>query len=552
MSLLILMSGQTYPSGYDYYVDQEFGDDANPGTRDAPWASLSRVHAFANPTTIAATLTLSALATGEQTVTRSSGTWSADDVGKTLEMRAGDDDNPGGGIILSVDGAVATVSVLVAPASNGISGCTLVEQRLGQTTKVWVAAATWGGPAVPSTSGNDNNTINPTWYPATATRLEVHFEAGSVMDDSQADPLRSCFGVDGGANLTFAVYGDAAMPLQILNYGGDIGGGTAGGSGQAFAGYGSARIEGRNFFISVCGDGISLHNNSTGDFQDGHIEHWQKLAIANTDQSYADFTRVTMLSDGEYAFMANSTPTAPENRTNFLACKMLIDADVVASGTYVASGAIGGGEWRGGQIGTPSRAISLNSTTADDISDTYLNARSLSAAPITFTRCFGRFTYRQEDNVALGQTFRHCVFTGPASVETGAIGGLFYRNFNPGGDAQRSILDCVISGYSTGNAAAGANYGATDAGYWIASNSELRYCCFHGNAVNVDADLESANTSDGGTKIANNLTVDPELTDAAAIAAGSVDQADFAVTNAALIGTGSSGGNIGFTAADIA
>jgi hypothetical protein len=557
MPLLLLLRGSRqararYPAGYDFYVDQELGDDSNDGSAASPWQTLSRVHTFSRMVSVGVNLTLSSTAPGEITVTRASGEWSADDVGKSLQMEAGDSANPGGGMILAVNGAEATVNLLVAPATNPVTaGAALVEQPTGVTTKVWVKAATWGGAAVPGGGGTgDENTISPNWNPATPTRLELHFEAGSVMDDEQSDPARSCFYVFGGSRLTFAVYGDESEPLQILNYGGDTEGGTVGGSGQPFGATGAARIEGYNFHISVCGDGISLHNDCSGHFENGHIEKWQKFGIANVDQSYASFENVTLLANGAYPFVANSVPTNPDNRTSFVDCRFLIDEAEVASSAVVACGNLGGGTWSGGQIGQPSRTVNLQSATEDQITDAYLNARSLAAIPATFTRCYGRYSYRQNNNVAVGQTLRNCVFVGGATVETGAGRALFYRNFNPGGDAQRSILDCVISGY-LGNAAAGASYAAQDAGYWIASDSELRYCCFHGNTVNIDADLVTANTNDGGTKIANNLTVDPELADAAAIAAGSVSQADYAVTNAALVGAGHAGGNIGFTAGDL-
>lgn len=425
MSLLLLM----LDTAYDYYVDQANGDDANSGTREAPWATLTKLRT-----------TLAALA-GER---------------KSAHVAAG----------------------------------AYVDQHLS------------------TVNAGDGGVFEITFAPGCSIVWSLGTDASAIQ-------------ISGGDN-TLRVYGNG---LTISGFNAGTGNGL---------GCFDATLIAYECHVSDCVDGWSAHGAGVSKVYDCTFADCSKSAFAHVGTSVTEAYRCSFTSAADATLGLGRADGGGHtfDQCVFVAADSALGRkfDFVASSTLTRC-----------QIGTASLRVDLTAAAAVTMTDCFVNLYADGNAQAAMVRCYGKLSTRMRDggNIAAD----HCVFVGGASGQTASA---LFRNFDPGSQGDWNVTDCVLTGYT--GTAVGNGFGPTDAGYFEAAGNAATYVNYFGNTANIDADL-LATSADLSTGV---LTLDPELADATAIAAGSVDQADYCVTNAALIGTGSSGGNIGFTAADIA
>lgn len=546
------------PAGYDYYIDPVHGSSANPGSRLLPFLNLQDLRLILLPVTGSVTLTLSASTVGAgRTATKTGQTFSAADIGKWFSFYGASGDassNAGAGFITAVDGSgMATVTITTAAAATVFTSaqweiCPLQEG----TTTVFIGAATWTGPAVAGQSDGAlaDQTFGVQRIPATTTTISMTFEAGTIFDDfhSPGHPERSAFFIQGGRNYVIKVIGDPVTPLISRNYGGD--GVILNGSGQCWATGGYARIEVSDAVGSESGEIISFHEHGTGKMTRVVGYNGIKTTIANVDSSVCEHVDCTYYTDqgapvsyipgAFYGQITNTSTGDTFTRTAIHSGPASVgaaDITMAPGDTYTQC-----------ILGTPTLPLDLRvkPTGGAQLTDCYINGFGNQNLACIFTRCYGRLTLRQNSSIAGETKVLSCVFLDGA---TGQTDGLLFRNFDPGSAAKFTATNSVIAGYTT---ALGNGFGVSDSNYFIAAGSTITFCDFFSNGTNVDADLVTANTNDGGTKIANNLTLDPVLAGGSLAAVlATTAQANYCVTAAGLNGTGSGGANIGFRAGDI-
>ena len=199
--------------------------------------------------------------------------------------------------------------------------------------------------------------------------------------------------------------------------------------------------------------------------------------------------------------------------------------------------------WIGGRIGSTTLSVNLdhqsNSTANAVIQDAYVHAYAEGNTSLLLTRCFGRFSARQNSGANLGIRIRNCIFAagvigGPA---IGTPSSVYFNGYDFGGGSHFSIRSSIVSGMSVG---VGGSFNSTFANYFKATTPAgfESYCSFWSNSTNVHASLiaASADVSTG------NITTDPKLGPCNTYA-----QADWAVLpSSPCIGAGYGGEVIGF------
>lgn len=360
-------------------------------------------------------------------------------------------------------------------------------------------------------------------------------DIGQVFDNSGGNT--SAFACD-AASYTFDLFGEGNLTIQ------NAGNNGYGMANSCNAGLWDARL-------THCYDGVTAHQTSTSRAFGLTIDYIGKgqLAHVNTTTNSGEHLVVYMKEGTALGVQFGDRGVA----FDYYQCDFLPDPATVGTDwdsfliKALGAGAdtpqtIANRKIRSSRFGAPhltpvGLGSSLCNTWNTAWSDCYFNgirfaSPQTGAQESTFDRCFGpAFTYRPRWTSTNVVRLRHCAFTSGIPTADRIVAADFFASGTDefgAGEVSNTILKNAAAGiFVTSNT-------ATFNTNWSLLNNAL-----HGNTLNMTAGV----TADG-----TDITSDPLL-----IAPTTDMQADWAVnTNSPCVGAGTSGSNIGFTAADLA
>lgn len=355
--------------------------------------------------------------------------------------------------------------------------------------------------------------------------LSVTFEPGCIMDgdassiSSAQNPIFS----DGSAAWTLVLYGNG---LVLKNFDYNVGGASPQGLGNG----GNNTILAYDIDILNCVQGISSHNAAVIKMYRGSITNCVAQAIAPVDTSRNELYSVVVDQSAGGQKLADLGETTTS---------LFEDCWFIGRSAGDNALEIGGGLFRRCRLGTTTANIDIQSIgQGGTLEDCYTNAKILGTCTVSMLRCYGRLTTRY--NSTSNITADHCAFVGQASGQTDSV---LFQNFSPATQGPWRFTNCIIRGYNVG---IGRSFTlATHAAGFVAASNYARYCCLFSNLENIDADLITA----GADVSTGQVTSNPLM----GAYTNSYVQLDYAITaGSPCLGTGSSGSNIGFSAADLA
>lgn len=337
------------------------------------------------------------------------------------------------------------------------------------------------------------------------TRLDIHFEAGCVMDGTNASATsRNGFEFSGGA-WTSAIYGNG---LKVRNYA-DV---STGSSPNGVGNRGSHTLYVHDVHVSGCDDAFSTHDVARMFVYDSSGINGEKAAFANVGTAYAEYHRCE--------FRLTGTQNGATGQAKFYGSKLIPAAD----GVIVTFGAdvLFDSECQLGTLSTRMQINCLTVGTLMTVQNSFVNLFVDGTTFAAFSECYGKMTTRQRNADGSGIRIDRCVFVGPASGSGIPSSTLHGANADFSGTIAPIVIEkSVLTGYTT--AAIGGEMNATRAQKFVDSGSYVRDCCMSGNTLNIDADLVTV-----GADITGTITTAPALK----ATTNSYRKSDYAVTNA--------------------
>jgi hypothetical protein len=375
----------------------------------------------------------------------------------------------------------------------------------GDYKKVFISTGDYGG----------YNFISTNFIVSTV--IELHFQVGCQIIGTGIDTYSGINISNGGANLTIKVFGNNLVIKDFL---------LSSGNGIASNGDHTSLLEVHNVNVTNCDDGISAHSASVIKVYDSNFYNCVKSAWAhiNTSTVYhyrCNFTGRSGASAGIGTNVATTrhyfedctfTPVPNGQQMDITRCD-LVNCKIGTSSLYINAAGID--------------CIATNC---------YINVAFDSRYHFEWYKCYGLVTMRIRGiDSGILTLIKNCVIVGNAS---GRSEGFQYGNYDALDGTWDGypvdVKDSVIMNFAT---AIGAGFSANQKTTFSAS-SFVRYCNLYNNTTDI---------ASGITCGSNNIDINPIL----GSYSGSTNQSDYAITAAECIGTGSDGGNIGFTINDI-
>jgi len=350
------------------------------------------------------------------------------------------------------------------------------------------------------------------------TKLTITFQTGCKIIGTGVDYYSGINISTGGANFHLFIIGNGLTIQDFL---------VSSGNGIASSAPATALIDVDNVIVTNCDDGVSAHGASKIIVRNSTFQNCTKSAWAHINTTQCEHYNCTFIGrTGASVGIGSNTST---NRQKFYNCTFVPIAadqsvDISLCDLYNC------------KIGTSSlraNANGINST----LTNCYLNINIDFRFRQTWLRCYGLVTsrIRGDDAGTPISLVKNCVIVGNASGKTN---GFLYGNYDALDGTWDGypvdIKDSVIMNFAT---AIGAGF-STNQKTTFSASSFVRYCNLYNNTTDI---------ATGITCGSNNIDVNPVL----GSYSGSTEQSDYAVTAAECIGTGSDGGNIGFTINDI-
>jgi hypothetical protein len=355
--------------------------------------------------------------------------------------------------------------------------------------------------------------------------VTLEFEEGVTYNSSAAtSTLASGFDIGNNPLSTLTVNLRGATFLGAP-FGSANGIGTNNGLNAVFNGLSST---GQKASFSGYDDGVSFHGTGIGvdtvQVNDCTFSNCTKSAYAHVSASTGRFRRCDFTAVAGASLGVGRDESS--GQTRYEDCRFFpatSGQEVGMRNAELIRCQIGSLSVNASLLGASTGSNALSST----LTDCYLNARTRtrSIANSTFTRCYGPLFIETQEQPSVPQPglLEKCVFSGSVSLAQRLVDGV----------SPYTVRDCVIFNMSQ----IGASFNATNDTNFLAAP-----CLFEFNAIfgtTIRTQIASA--------VVNTVTADPLVGSRA-----TTNQADWAVAaNSPCVGAGKTGGNIGFTLADI-
>lgn len=347
----------------------------------------------------------------------------------------------------------------------------------------------------------------------TGITMTVAFEPGAIMSWTLGTAPSNGIGLGNVSGNTIRVYGNG---LQINNYNPTSGNGVGSNSGTVYV---------YDVIVDNAADGASTHGTDGAMYvYDSIFRNCTTGAFNNTGTNIFQAYRCT------FEGRSGATAGIGSNEANVTP---LFEDCTFTPATAGQSMIPRAATFTRCVVGSTTVRVNIDTYTGVNFTDCYLNLSADLRFPATFTRCYGKTSFRVRGATATGTaTFRNCVFVGNSN---GITSGHLYANFDPNDGTWDGLVydyrDCILTGYVT---AVGAGFSANQFAKFN-TNSKLDNISTFGNTTGIHASI---------TIETNELTTDPDIG-----VANTTVKSDYGYApGSPAIGAGFGGGNIGFAA----